>query len=138
MDIKPRYKYIDPSEEFLNGRVRFEVYKGKKILVTDYSNLGPEETCQLAKDIIIWNNNYKHDPDSIINYADFANSHINKEGFETLQKMGNEILKPYNHKIAVVGITKLQFIFLNAINKITGGNTRAFDSKEEAFDWLVE
>ena len=40
-------------------------------------------------------------------------------------------------KIAVVGITGIKKIFLNVYNQFIGGKTKAFETEEEAKEWLV-
>jgi len=46
--------------------------------------------------------------------------------------------KPYIKKIAVVGIYEIQMAFLNYISNQFGLHIRAFDTIEQASDWLTE
>jgi hypothetical protein len=51
-----------------------------------------------------------------------------KEALEAMKKVS---------KTAVIGITGIKKILLNAYNKLTGKNIRAFDSLEAAKEYLI-
>ena len=55
-----------------------------------------------------------------------------------LKELGNTVFKKHMKCSAVLGITGLKKILFNGYNRATGSsNVVAFNSKEEALDWLV-
>lgn len=108
-------------------------HKGKEILYADYQGMTKEE---------------------IIKTMDEATEFALKEGRPLLRlsnmtgifavpeivNKAKESGKRTNHltiKRAAVGITGAKKILLNAYNRVSGNNTRAFDDVEDAKNWLV-
>jgi hypothetical protein len=55
-----------------------------------------------------------------------------------LKELGNTVFNVHMKSSAVLGINGIKKILFNGYNKATGAtNVRAFDTKEEALDWLV-
>ncbi len=45
--------------------------------------------------------------------------------------------KPKTIKMAVLGVTGLKKVLLNAVNSFSKMDNRAFDTKEQACEWLI-
>ena len=55
-----------------------------------------------------------------------------------LFKVSGAQMGKHRGRQAVVGIYGVRVIFLDVINRITGGNARPFETLEQAKDWLVD
>lgn len=55
-----------------------------------------------------------------------------------LKELGNTVFKKHMKCSAVLGISGLKKILFDGYNRATGStNVKAFNSREEALDWLV-
>lgn len=68
---------------------------------------------------------------------DLRNSFANKDATDAFGESG-KISKSLLKKTAVLGITGLKKILLNAVNRISSVEARAFNSEEEAKEWLIK
>ena len=113
-------------------------YKGKEILVRDYSGAQPEEakrkveasmrSTQMllttgAKDLLI--------------LSDMTDAYGDRETVGTLKKIG-KMLRPRTKRMAAVGVTAIQHVMLQAVRAFSGVDIHSFKTREEALDWLVE
>jgi hypothetical protein len=116
-------------------RIQFTTYKGKKILVEDFTNLkpGPEFLAQLvkAKALIA-----SQPPKSVLALFDATGSTFNNEILNVMKEF-TTANKPYIKAASVVGITGLLNIALSTISKVAGREFVSFKTREEALDWLV-
>ncbi|WP_420580361.1 hypothetical protein [Reichenbachiella sp.] len=56
-----------------------------------------------------------------------------------LKELGNTVFKEHMKCSAVLGINGIKKILFNGYNRATGAtNVSAFDSRDEALDWLVK
>lgn len=113
-------------------------YKGQIIYYTDYSNIIDSEEfvkrIELTREKVIFflANGYK----DILLLNNISNAFINREvitGLKEVAKLGRPIVK----KSAVIGVSLSKQIFLNILNKFSSFNMFAFNSKEEACEWLI-
>jgi hypothetical protein len=108
-------------------------HKGKEILFIDYRGLGLDEslkTLDQAEEVIVGSNN------KILILVDTRDAYTSPELMARLKESGKEI-RPKMEKQAIVGITGLKAILLDAYNKFTGSALRPFSTLEEAKEWLV-
>jgi hypothetical protein len=116
---------------------RWIEYQGKRVFFADYSGFGTdtEFLCQevtLAVDELV-----KQPPKSVLVMSSFE---------DTVASMGNmnvlrTIIARANFAVikrALLGVTGTRRIFMTTFSNVLG-NTRvaAFDTQEEALDWLV-
>ena len=116
-------------------RVNFTQYKGKKILIEDFSGLTPGEeflqTMQKAQDIIASN------PEkSVLAVFDATQARFNNEMLTGMKNFTKANL-PYIKASAVVGIEGLLNVALTSISKFSGREFKSFKTREEAMDWLI-
>lgn len=131
------FNKLDRNEKYLNGRISFIFHKDQYILFTDYSNLEGSEMEIFAQKVYDWCASFEYtDKNSLLNFSDFTNSKVSKKALNILNGIGKDIMGPYNKKSALIGINRMQKIFLNTLNKISGANILCFNTKEDALDWL--
>ena len=109
-------------------------YKGKEILFIDYRGLGLEEsleTLDQAEEVIVGRK------DKILILVDTRDAYTSAEFMARLKESGKEIA-PKMEKQAIVGITGLKAILLDAYNRFTGSALKPFSIQEEAKEWLVK
>ena len=116
-------------------RYGFIDYKGKQILYIDHTGLNEDDLIEnMRKATQFMNNCHKKELLMLTNFTDtYGTEKVMQElkGKDSVESM--KITK----KVAVVGVTGIKKIFLNAYNVLTGKNVRAFDTLEAAKDYLV-
>ncbi len=126
---------IEDYEFEAKTRMKWIIYKGKEILIDDYSNLSPEHFAPLVKNIVELT--LKSGKKNILLIVDVTNSYTNKDAVNAFVEAG-KVSRPLLQKTAVVGIIGLKKILLNFINKLSGVSTKTVSTIEEAKEWLVE
>lgn len=108
-------------------------YRGKEILYVDYSGMTKDEilrTMDEATEYALELNK------PLLRLSNMTGIFAVKEVVEKAKISG----KTTNHltiKRAAVGITGAKKILFNAFNRFSGNDTRAFDTVDDAKDWLV-
>ncbi len=116
-------------------RVQFIQHKGRKILHLDFTNKKSLEVLPLieqAKAAIS-----SQPPKSVFTLTDVTGMGFNSESTDALKKFVDHN-KPFVAAAAVVGVTGLKQIILNAIMKFSGRHLHAFNSVDEAKEWLAK
>ena len=112
-------------------------YQGMTILVIDFSNLGKSKEGTLALIKAMGDEFAKNPLHSVLALINLTNSffHVNTL---TAFKSSREACGPYEKKVAVVG---LKGLMKTGFKTVTGsdkvGTVMAFDSVQEAKEWLV-
>jgi hypothetical protein len=119
----------------LAGRARFHDHKGKRIYITDGSDLGVEEIFQLveqcARDI-------RSQPlGSVLAIIHAKGARLDRPVMEKMRWLadGN---KPYVKAAAVTGLSSVHKFILNTVAIVTRREFHCFDTLEEAKDFLVK
>jgi Holliday junction resolvasome RuvABC endonuclease subunit len=110
-------------------------HRGKKVFFAEYSHMSIEELrtevaavepvlCSMPKD-------------SVLSLADVRGTYGTHDAINVLKGVTAKT-KSHVHKRAVVGVTGVQKILLKAVNQFSGQETVAFDSMDEALEWLVK
>jgi hypothetical protein len=114
-------------------------YKGKEIIIVDYSNLRKEAYVEAILKVrecfteII--NNGTH---NILSLVNTTNSYVNNEALEEIKKL-SAYINPYIKKLAYVGITGMKKLFIRILNVFTKDiEQKLFDTMDEAKEWLVK
>jgi hypothetical protein len=117
-------------------RLHFMTYKGKIILIEDFSDMKPGEVFMQALDEA--GKMIRSQPEhSVLAVFDATNSHFNNEILEAM-KAFTQANTPYIKAATVVGITGLLKIALKSISKFSGREFHLFDTREEAMEWLIQ
>ena len=115
-------------------RIEKIYHQGKELIYIDLRNISQEEQFALmkeAEEFILKENK------SVLVLSNLTGIHATPE----FMKHGNEYGANIKHllkKQAMVGLTSVQKILLNTWNAITGGKGTAFETEEEAKEWLVK
>ena len=112
-------------------------HQGKRILFVDYrGQKTPEGMIQVLEEELKIE---RVSPTKVLVLANFEGTSGSVEYMTHLKKAGKEIRNQAVQKTAVLGITALKVILLDAYVRFTGDkNTRAFDTEAAALAWLVE
>jgi len=115
-------------------RIQFIQHKGKQLLHLDLADAKASEVVQLVRDAmpVIADQPVR----SLRTLTDVTNMKFNGEATEALKQFTKHN-KPYVIAGAVVGVTGLKQIIYNAVLKFSGRNLVAFDTLDEAKDWLA-
>ncbi len=109
-------------------------HKGTDILYEDYTNLRGVEIAELVP--AITQITIKEDYTNILLLLNLNNSFANKDALDAFGASG-KISKDRLTKTAVLGITGVKKILLNVVNRIANLGAKAFNTEEEAKDWLI-
>lgn len=116
-------------------RIQFINYKGKPVLIEDFSNLTPGkeffETVSSAQKIIT-----SQPHNSVLAVLDATNSHFDTESLAALKKfvVANS---PYIQCSAVVGVTGLLHIAVNALQNVSGRKFKSFPDRDAALEYVI-
>ncbi len=117
------------------SRVRFIEHKGRKILHLDFTHCKPDEVLPViddAKSAI-----KTQPPKSVCTLTDVTEMGFNSKVSDAMKEFVAHN-KPYVSAAAVVGVTGLKQIIFNAVMKFSGRQLHAFNSLDEAKDWLAK
>ena len=117
------------------ARMKWITYKGKEILLDDYSNIMPEQFPPLIEQIT--NLTFQSGKKNILLIVDVTGAFAGKEAVSAFSESGKKS-KVLLKKTAVVGITGVKKIFLNIVNKLTKLNAKPVSTIEEAKEWLIK
>ncbi len=114
----------------------FIEYKGKKILYVDYTQC---KTAQDTIDVIEGvRQEYLSTSENYLSLNNFTDVPVNNEYMDVVKKYGKEIFDARTTKNAAIGITGIKKILLSAYNIVVKNKLLAFDTKEEALEYLVK
>lgn len=108
-------------------------YKGKEILYVDYSGMQKDEILKVMDEATIF---ALEQNKPMLRLSNMTGVFAVKEVVEKAKESG----KATNHltiKRAAVGITGAKKVLFNAYNRFSGNDTRAFDTVDDAKEWLV-
>ena len=117
------------------ARMKWITYKGKEILLDDYSNIMPEQFAPLIQQIT--NLTFQSGKKDILLNVDVTGAFANKEAINAFSESGKKS-KILLKKTAVVGITGVKKILLNIVNKFTGLSAKPVSTLEAAKEWLIK
>ena len=116
-------------------RLRFIKHRGQAIFLIDFSHCKGKEILllldQVRADVA------RHAPGSVLTLADFSGAQVDK----TVATKIKEVLvldRPYVKKSAWVGTDSLPHVFYENFKNFSQREFPAFETREEAMDWLVK
>ena len=118
----------------MSERTRWIDYQGRRILVHDYSKLNHHHYTETIKQRV--GEIASEGNRDLLLLLDVTNSYVDKETLATFKQAGKDV-RPYVHKLAVIGVTGVQKFLLQLINQFSDVGARPFDTEREAFNWLV-
>lgn len=113
-------------------------HKGIEIIYIDYQNLKKAEEFEKKVKATVERAKFYRENDikDLLVLTDLRGAFIVGEASKYL-KESTKLGKPFVKKSAVIGITGAKKVILNIINRFSGYQTKAFDTAEEAKDWLI-
>ena len=122
------------TEDLAMEKIKFINHKGKQILHIDFSNCSPQEMLihmQQAQRIISTQPKY-----SVFTLTDVTNAHYDRKVSAAMKEYTNAN-KPFVKAAAIVGVTGMKEVILNAIIFFTRRSFTLFDNIENAKEWLA-
>lgn len=115
-------------------RVKFIEHMGKRVLFINYAEcditmlkaVAEEGHRVIAREL----------PKSVLTLNDVSGTNFDTESVAVLKSMV-AANAPFVRRAAVVGITGLQQLIYDAVQRFSQRNIPLFDSREEALNWLV-
>ncbi len=120
-----------------SNRIKIITYKGKEIIHINYegySKLTENDFLNMINTATKFISS--RGPGQLV-ISDMRNTHASTVVVQRF-KDASIITKQVRKKGAVIGLNSLQLIFLNAVNKFSGSNLKAFNTVDDACQWLVE
>ena len=119
----------------LDERLHFIKHKGHAIYVIDLSHCAPKEILLLLD--LVRADVSRHAPGSLLILADFTGAQIDKQ-VATKAKTVLVLDRPYVKRAAWVGTESLPHVFYENFKSFSQRDLPAFNTREEAMDWLVQ
>jgi hypothetical protein len=125
--------------EKITDRMEWITHKGVRIIFADDRGLEGEPLLQHIRECekALVEIGQRQGEGSILIVTEVTDAVISGEVMNTL-KQASLVLKPYIKASAGVGITGIRKYLLNVLSTFSGVDTKAFDTMEEAKDWLAE
>lgn len=112
-------------------------YKGKEILVRDYSAVDPTRTERVIESSLLSTHDLVLEGKrGLLLLIDMTGWTADRKSVEKMKKMAG-LLGPYVGKLAAVGATGLLTILVNSMKRASGRDIPVFDTREEAMDYLI-
>ncbi|MCV9385064.1 hypothetical protein [Reichenbachiella ulvae] len=108
-------------------------HQGKEILIVDYTDMSKEDILKTMEEATAYALDLNR---PLLRLSNMTGVFAVKEVLEKAKESG-KVTSHLTIKRAAVGITGAKKVLFNAYNRFTGNHSRAFDSVEEAKDWLV-
>jgi len=118
-------------------RLRFIKYKEHKIVLIDNSGLNEDDMIENMRRGNKFLINLNRTESQMLLIVDFRNTYGTEKVMTELKSPEAAEGMKNVKKTAVLGITGIKKILLNAYNKFTGKNVRAFNDMEEAQEYLI-
>ncbi len=122
------------SDEEVKERLRFIKHKGQAIFLIDFSNCAAKEMLLLLDQVRA--HVARHAPKSVLTLADMSGATVDK----VVATKVKEVLvldRPYIKRSAWVGTESLPHVFYENFKTFSQRDIPAFNTREEAMDWLV-
>jgi hypothetical protein len=110
-------------------------YKGKQILLSDYTGLSTSDIIFLSME-----NKRRYDAENksnILLLVDVTGCPFDQNVVSSMHDIAKAI-KPRVKKSAVVGVNGLKAVVLKTINRVSDLGIAPFKSREDALEWLIK
>ncbi|HZP17416.1 MAG TPA: hypothetical protein VFB00_05600 [Terriglobales bacterium] len=118
----------------MEERIRFITHRGKQILLVDLSQSSPEEVTQISKLVPSYVSSQPRG--SVLLLADFTGAKVDKDALTAL-KEATVYDRPHLKRSAWVGVASLPKVYYENIKSFSRRDLPAFQTREEALEWLV-
>src|SRR5271166_3500216 len=118
----------------MEDRIRIIEHEGKQILLVDLSHCTPAEVAKIA--LLVPSYVTSEPRGSVLLLADFTGAEFDRIAIDRL-KEGAVFDRPHLKRSAWVGIERLPKVFYEHIKNFSQRDLPAFETREQAMDWLV-
>jgi hypothetical protein len=118
----------------MEDRISIIEHKGKQILLVDLSHCTPAEVAKIS--LVVPSYVTSEPRGSVLLLADFTGAEFDRIAIDRM-KEGAVFDRPHLKRSAWVGIEKLPKVFYEHIKNFSQRDLPAFETREEAMDWLV-
>jgi hypothetical protein len=118
----------------MEDRIRIVEHKGKQILLADLSHCTPREVEKIA--LLVPSYVTSEPRGSVLLLADFTGAEFDRIAIERMKESA-VFDRPHLKRSAWVGIESLPKVFYEHIKTFSQRDLPAFNTREEAMDWLV-
>jgi hypothetical protein len=112
------------------------LHKGKKIMYIDYSKCKNLDEMLAVLDSA--KKEYEKTTESYLTINDFSNTFGSKDFMNKAKELGPVIFDKRTIKSAIIGVTGIKRILLQAYNTVVKNKQVPFDTKDEALEYLVK
>jgi hypothetical protein len=116
-------------------RISFITHKGKPIMVIDLSNCEAKEILLVLEEV--QRTVARHDRGSLLTLGDMTGAHIDR-AVATRMKEVLVMDRPFVKRSALVGVDSLPHVYYENIKTFSQRQLPAFQTREEAMEWLVQ
>ena len=119
----------------MTGRVRFDDHVGRRILVTDLSNLEPDQTPEVldeARRVVATLPRER----SLLSLLVVRNMRFDPRTIDVMKKVGRDN-EPWVIATAVVGLSSIGRVLARVVSTFSGRRYAAFETVEQAKEWLA-
>ena len=117
------------------ARCEYITYKGKRLLFANYTGLNGKELLTIIQEATRMM--LADQSGELLFLGDFSNTHVDDEIMKFLQNEESKRAAKNAKKIAVTGIVGIKKIFYNLYNAVHGGKAHAFDTLDQAKEYLI-
>ena len=119
----------------MTERARWIDYGRRKVLVHDYSKLNQRNYAETIRQRVLEIQSEGHR--DLLLLLDVTDSYVDKEALAAFKQAGRDV-RPYVHKLAVIGLSGIQKFLLQLVNQFSNVGARPFDSEQDALNWLIQ
>ena len=116
-------------------RVRFLEYRGKQVLLLDFTDCTPDDVFDIMAETqrIVT----AQPPQSLLTLSDMSGGHFNRDAVRRMKEVA-AVDGPHVRRAAMVGAESLPKVFYKGIMEFSARHFPTFQTREAALDWLVE
>jgi SpoIIAA-like len=119
----------------MKDRIRFITHQGKRIMFIDCSHCTAEELEKLSQ--LVPKYVSAEPKGSLLLLADFTGAKFDRDAIERM-KQNTVYDRPYLKRSAWFGTDTLPHVFYEHLKNFSQRDLPTFETKDEAFDWLVK
>jgi hypothetical protein len=135
MTSAPTWPQVPADQLQVAARVKFIEHQGQRVLFVNYAECDIPMLKAVAEEMhrVI----SKEPPNSVLTLNDVTGTGFDTESVAVL-KSRVAANAPYVRRAAVIGITGLQRLIYEAIQRFSQRSIPRFNTKEQALDWLIK
>jgi hypothetical protein len=114
----------------------FTTHREKQIFICDYSNFGSDSAALISEMTAAEAFIISQPENSLLVLMDARNSVASTDVVKAI-KNGSSKTRTHISRLAIIGVTGVRKIILDAVTRVSGQEATLFDDPEKAKDWLA-